>query len=79
MPNSAGEVGGSTMAAAPTANRLSDMPTSPASRTGLRPRRSTTLARTTTAIVAMLTSPLRNVNSSAVTSETPKPVSTVGA
>ncbi len=55
------------------------MPTSPASRTGLRPHRSTTLRRTTIAIVAMFTSPFRNVNSSAVTSETPKLVSTVGA
>jgi hypothetical protein len=79
MTNSVVELTGSSSTAAPTANKLVDMPTRPASRTGFRPRRSTTLDRMTSAIVPMFTSPLRKPNNNAVVSDTPKLVRMVGA
>src|SRR5919206_4321817 len=78
ITKSALELTGSVNAAAPTANKLADIPTKPASKTGLRPRRSTTFERTTSAMVPMFTSPLRKPNSNAVVLETPKPVRMVG-
>src|ERR1700712_622545 len=62
----------------PIASKLAEVPVRPANRMGLRPRRSTIFDCTTTAMVAMLSSPLRKANNSALESETPKLVKMVG-
>src|SRR5918998_6895327 len=53
ITNSAVEWAGSTNTATPIASKLAEVPTRPANRMGLRPRRSTIFDCTTTAIVTM--------------------------